>query len=79
MQVERPASACSRSPTRTSSARTREKTSAVHFLRFELEPAMIAALRGGAALAAGIDHEHYRHEVRPVSAPMRAALLADLA
>jgi len=56
-----------------------EKTSAVHFLRFELEPVTIAALQGGAALAAGIDHEHYRHEVRPVSAAMRAALLADLA
>ncbi len=38
-----------------------EKTSAVHFLRFELDPAMCAALHGGAALAVGIDHEHYRH------------------
>jgi Protein of unknown function (DUF3501) len=55
-----------------------EKTSAVHFLRFELTPAMIAGLRGGAALAAGIDHEHYRHEVRALPAPMRAALTADL-
>ena len=55
------------------------KTSAVHFLRFELEPAMVAALRGGGALAAGIDHEHYRHEVRPVSTVTHAALLADLA
>ena len=33
-----------------------EKTSAVHFLRFELEPAMMRALKGGAALSAGIDH-----------------------
>ena len=40
---------------------------------------MITALRGGAALAAGIDHEHYRHEVRPVPAPVRAALTLDLA
>jgi len=56
-----------------------EKTSAVHFLRFELEPAMVTALRGGAALAAGIDHEHYRHEARPVPAPVRAALTLDLA
>src|SRR5215813_11503745 len=40
-----------------------EKTSAVHFLRFELSAPMIASLRAGAALAAGIDHEHYRHEV----------------
>jgi len=56
-----------------------EKTSAVHFLRFELEPTMVTALRGGAALAAGIDHEHYRHEARPVPAPVRAALTLDLA
>lgn len=55
-----------------------EKTSAVHFLRFELESAMIAALRAGAALALGIDHPHYRHAVDPVPAAVRAALLADL-
>ena len=55
-----------------------EKTSAVHFLRFELAPAMIAALRAGAALALGVDHQHYRHAVDPVPAWVRAALLADL-
>ncbi|HEY0767421.1 MAG TPA: DUF3501 family protein [Steroidobacteraceae bacterium] len=54
-----------------------EKTSAVHFLRFELTPAMIASLRAGAALAAGVDHEHYRHAVHEVAAPLRLALLAD--
>jgi hypothetical protein len=54
------------------------KTSAVHFLRFELEAAMIAALRGGATLGVGIDHEHYRYSVEPVPAAVRAALLADL-
>src|SRR3984885_5046854 len=55
-----------------------EKTSAVHFLRFELSPTMIASLRAGAALAAGIDHERYRYEVAAVPAPVRAALIADL-
>ncbi|HLY52049.1 MAG TPA: DUF3501 family protein [Steroidobacteraceae bacterium] len=55
-----------------------EKTSAVHFLRFELDAATIAALRAGASLAAGIDHEHYRHSVEPLPAAVRAALLADL-
>ncbi len=55
-----------------------EKTSAVHFLRFELAAAMIGALREGAALGAGIDHEHYRHAVEPVPAAVRAALLSDL-
>jgi hypothetical protein len=39
---------------------------------------MIQQLRAGAALAAGIDHEHYRHQVQ-VSAPVRQALLGDLA
>ena len=55
-----------------------DKTSAVHFLRFELTAPMIASLRAGATLAAGVDHEHYRHEVDPLPAPNRQALLADL-
>ena len=54
-----------------------EKTSAVHFLRFELDPGMIASLRAGGALAAGIDHEHYRHAVHEVPASTRLALMAD--
>jgi hypothetical protein len=56
-----------------------EKTSSVHFLRFELEPAMITALRSGASLGAGVDHERYRHAVQPVPAGVRDALCADLA
>jgi hypothetical protein len=55
-----------------------EKTSAVHFLRFELDPAMIGSLRAGAALGAGIDHERYRYAAEPVPAAVRSALLADL-
>src|SRR5690606_33450704 len=35
-----------------------EKTSSVHFLRFELTPAMIGALQGGSALAMGVDHDN---------------------
>jgi hypothetical protein len=54
------------------------KTSAVHFLRFELEEPMVAALRGGAALAVGVDHPHYQHELT-VTEYVLAALLADLA
>ena len=56
-----------------------QKTSAVHFLRFELNPAMISALRGGSALAAGVDHPDYSVTVAPVGDAMRTSLLADLA
>ena len=57
---------------------TEEKTSAVHFLRFELEPDMVSALHGGAALSAGIDHPEYNHSVSPLPEDVRGALLADL-
>lgn len=56
-----------------------EKTSAVHFLRFELDAPMIEALKSGAALSAGIDHENYRVHVSPVAENVRASLVADLA
>lgn len=55
-----------------------EKTSAVHFLRFELEPEMIQALRAGAELAAGIDHENYQVNISPIAENVREALVADL-
>jgi len=55
-----------------------EKTSAVHFLRFELTAAMIESLKSGAALAAGIDLPAYLRTVDPLPAPLRAVLLADL-
>jgi len=54
------------------------KTSAVHFLRFTLEAGSAAVLRGGAALAAGIDLPAYSARLDPVPAGLRAALLADL-
>jgi len=54
-----------------------EKTSSVHFLRFELTQPMIATLKGGAELSIGVDHDHYRHALAPVSAATRQALVAD--
>jgi len=57
---------------------TEEKTSAVHFLRFELSPEMIKALKSGAALIAGVEHPHYRIEASPVREDIRDSLLADL-
>jgi Protein of unknown function (DUF3501) len=55
-----------------------EKTSSVHFLRFELTAGMVAGLKAGASLAVGIDHPEYRHEVSTVSPAVHAALTADL-
>jgi len=55
-----------------------EKTSAVHFLRFELTADMGAALRGGAGLSIGVDHPLYEASVQ-TSPDVRAALAADLA
>lgn len=57
-----------------------QKTSAVHFLRFELTATMVTALRGGAAaLEMGVDHPHYSATGVRVPDAMRASLLADLA
>ncbi|MGI9248312.1 MAG: DUF3501 family protein [Woeseiaceae bacterium] len=53
------------------------KTSAVHFLRFEFPPEQVAALKGGASLVAGIDHENYRVEVSPVADNIRQSLIGD--
>jgi hypothetical protein len=55
-----------------------EKTSAVHFLRFEFAPEARAALAGGAALKIGVDHAQYRYELM-AGDDLRAALAADLA
>jgi hypothetical protein len=54
-----------------------QKTSSVHFLRFEFTPAMIAAAEAGATLAIGIDHPHYSVTVDSLPEPSRAALVAD--
>src|ERR1044072_7717164 len=43
------------------------KTSAVHFLRFELSEAMVSGLEGGATLSVGIDHPNYQHQISPVA------------
>jgi hypothetical protein len=56
-----------------------EKTSSVHFLRFELAEADCARLKAGAALALGVDHAAYQAEVDPLADGSRAALVKDLA
>jgi hypothetical protein len=55
-----------------------EKTSAVHFLRFELSATMIEAAKSGASLSVGVDHENYRHSIAPLPAAVRDTLLLDL-
>lgn len=57
---------------------TEDKTSAVHFLRFELEDATCRAIKSSASIAIGIDHPEYRFEVEPLAEPLRAALAADI-
>jgi hypothetical protein len=57
---------------------TEEKTSSVHFLRFELIDPMIKTLKGGAKLSAGIDHDAYRYTVDPVPENIRLSLIQDL-
>ena len=56
-----------------------EKTSSVHFLRFELSAAMASAVKGGAAVAIGMEHENYRHAVEPLPQASRDAIALDLA
>ena len=55
-----------------------EKTSSVHFLRFELTPAMVAAAKGGAAVSIGMDHDAYRRAIDPLPQAARDALVRDL-
>lgn len=55
-----------------------QKTSAVHFMRFELSAEEVDALKSGASLAAGIDHENYQVEISPVPENIRQSLLGDL-
>ncbi len=57
---------------------TEEKTSAVHFMRFELDDAMVEAARQGAAINVGIDHQSYTHAVSPLPENYRVALVNDL-
>ena len=56
-----------------------DKTSAVHFLRFELSPSMVEALKSGAPLSIGVDHDSYRHLLGPVPSSIRDSLSLDLA
>lgn len=58
---------------------TDAKTSAVHFLRYELSDEMVAAAKQGANINAGVEHENYSHEQSPIADNIRASLASDLA
>ncbi len=57
---------------------TEEKTSAVHFMRFELSDEMCQAVKDGKAIAMGIDFEGFMQEVNPIDEASRASLAADI-
>jgi len=57
---------------------TEEKTSAVHFMRFELSAEMISAVKGGATISMGVEHENYYAIVDPVPDNIRDSLASDL-
>ena len=57
---------------------TEDKTSAVHFLRFELPPVARDGVQGGGRITMGIDHPSYRHSLDPVPAPLFDSLRDDL-
>jgi len=57
---------------------SQEKTSSVHFMRFELDNAMKTAVKQGAAINMGIDHDHYKYAKTPIPQSVRDSLAADL-
>ena len=57
---------------------TEEKTSAVHFLRFELPVSFVASVKSGSEISVGIDHEYYRFSVDSLPAETRNSLVRDL-
>lgn len=55
-----------------------EKTSAVHFMRFELNDDMASAVKTGSAISAGVEHENYHASINPVANNLRESLASDL-
>ena len=55
-----------------------DKTSAVHFLRFQLNAEQIAAVKANAEIGVGIDHVNYTFENKPLAENIREALTADI-
>ena len=58
---------------------TADKTSSVHFMRYELTPAMVTAAQQGGKIFAGIDHDNYNIPAFEIGADIRDSLVGDLA
>lgn len=58
---------------------TDDRTSSVHFLRFELTPGMCQAVKDGASVGVGIEHERYQYVIERLEPAVRDALADDLA
>ena len=56
-----------------------EKTSSVHFLRFELSSEMTQSVKHGAAISVGVEHQAYMAQTGPLPHSIRGSLAADLA
>ena len=54
-----------------------QKTSSVHFMRFELTDAMVSAAKAGKDISIGVEHENYTFAAEPVAAAIRDSLTAD--
>ncbi len=54
-----------------------EKTSSVHFMRFEFTPEMIESAKAGAGINMGVDHDNLTVSVSPINEDSRKALIAD--
>lgn len=56
---------------------TEDKTSSVHFARFEFTPEMIEAMKNGAKITAGVRHDHYPHGPAEITGGVRESLVGD--
>ena len=57
---------------------TEDKTSSVHFMRFELDQDMVAKAKAGAVISMGIDHPEYQATIDAIDENVRASLVSDL-
>jgi len=57
---------------------TEDKTSSVHFVRFELSPEMVTSAKNGSRVSMGIEHTAYNHSITDIPSEIKHSLIADL-